>query len=96
MRSRSELADTYEAWAAENERYAENIVGSLHDCDAAVRNKQVERAIVLIHEAQAYRRDAANLRSSWTMRPSRWWATPRFRRQLSVTLQMDSPGRSTP
>ncbi len=78
MRSLSELAETYEVLAAEIELRAGSIIDSFRQSSPDLRGKQAEQAIVLIHEARAYRRDAADLRGglpALTLLPAdqRYW-----------------------
>jgi hypothetical protein len=63
MASHGNLADTYDRWAALDETFAAEILANLDHCVDDDRNKQAQRAVVLVYRAKAFRKDAANLRS---------------------------------
>ena len=62
MASISNLAATYERWAAQDETFAAEILAGLHNDPDDSQDMQAQRALKLIHEAEAFRKDAANLR----------------------------------
>jgi hypothetical protein len=63
MASLWNLADTYERWASEDETFAAEILESLKDsADDDSRHTLAQRALVLIHQAEGFRKSAANLR----------------------------------
>jgi hypothetical protein len=62
MKSLSDLADTYEQWAAANQARAEEILACQDSYAYEVREHQLWRASQLVAEAAALRKRAAELR----------------------------------
>jgi hypothetical protein len=64
MRSLSEVAESYERWATENDRVVAAIMDSVDRLPPTAREQQLRRASLLDDEAQNFRGHAARLRSS--------------------------------
>jgi hypothetical protein len=62
MASFGNLAATYERWAAQDETFAAEILAGLHNDPNDDQDMQTQRAMKLIHKAEVFRKDAANLR----------------------------------
>jgi hypothetical protein len=64
MRTLTELAETYEQWAAEAETLADQIMAGLNTQRKEIHVKQLESAQMFVGEAERLRQAAARLRAA--------------------------------
>jgi hypothetical protein len=64
MRTLTELAETYEQWAAEAETLADQIMAGLNTQRKEIHLKQMESAQMFVGEAERLRQAAARLRKA--------------------------------
>jgi hypothetical protein len=86
MRTLSELAESYEQWAAEAEALADQMMSGFNSQRKEIQLKQTESAQMFLGEAERLRQEAARLRGTWRHQPHlyRENAPPYFRNR-SVT-----------
>jgi hypothetical protein len=65
MRTLSELAETYEKWAAEADILADQVMKALNIQRKELQVKQMESAQMFLGEAERLRQMAARLRANW-------------------------------
>jgi hypothetical protein len=70
MRTLTELAETYEQWAAEAETLADQIMAGLNTQRKEIHVKQLESAQMFVGEAERLRQAAARLRAARRPQPA--------------------------
>jgi hypothetical protein len=81
MRTISELAETYEQWAADAEALADQMMAAFNTPREEIQKKQLESAQMFRGEAERLRQQATRLRETWRPQsplPERYNSLPYF------------------